>query len=118
AVLAGFDLVELHSAHGYGLNQWLSGITNRRQDEYGGSQKNRNRLLIEIVTAIRAQFPNLLLSVRIPGQDFIEGGLTPEEGVDLSMQLESAGVSLINVSSGIGGWRRPGGRHGEGYLVP
>lgn len=117
AVLAGFDLIEIHSAHGYGLNQWLSPLTNQRTDHFGGSLENRSRLLFEILSEIRSQFPALLISVRIPGQDFLEGGLTLVETVKLAQQLESVGVDLIHVSSGIGGWKRPRDRSGEGYLV-
>lgn len=117
AVHAGFDLLELHSAHGYGLNQWISPITNTRDDEYGGDFTGRLRLLIEIVTAIRSAHPSLLLSVRMPGQDFLPGGLTKDDAVAIAGALELAGVDLIHVSSGIGGWRRPAPRIGEGYLV-
>jgi NADPH2 dehydrogenase len=117
AVAAGFDWVELHSAHGYGLNQWLSPLTNRRTDRYGGDREGRSRLLREIVTAIRARYPELLLSVRIPGQDFLPGGLGVADGQALAAALERAGVDAIHVSSGIGGWRRPESRRGQGYLV-
>jgi len=117
AALAGFDLVELHSAHGYGLNQWLSPLTNHRTDGYGGILRNRARLLLETVAAIQATVPNLLISVRMPGQDFLEGGLVLSEMVELAKHLEEAGVSILHVSSGIGGWRRPQDRTGEGYLV-
>jgi NADPH2 dehydrogenase len=117
AVLAGFDLIEIHSAHGYGLNQWLSPLTNQRTDHFGGSFDNRSRLLLEILGEIRLRFPDLLISVRIPGQDFLEGGLTLVETIKLAQQLESVGVDLIHVSSGIGGWKRPRDRSGEGYLV-
>ncbi len=118
AYQAGFDLVELHSAHGYGLNQWLSPLTNKRNDEYGNSFEGRTRLLIEIVQEIRSQLPQLLISVRIPEQDFIPNGWTLDESVALTKCLKSNGVSLVNVSSGIGGWQRPESRQGEGYLVP
>jgi NADPH2 dehydrogenase len=118
AVAAGFDLIELHSAHGYGLNQWLSPITNQRTDDYGGDLNNRMRLLLEIIEAIRARHPRLLISVRMPGQDFIEDGLRPAETVAVAQAIERAGVDIIHVSSGIGGWRRPSSRTGEGYLVP
>ncbi len=117
AVKAGFDLVELHSAHGYGLNQWLSPLTNQRTDGYGNDLKGRMRLLLEIVHEIRARHPGLLISVRMPGQDFLEGGLSNEDAVVIAKCLEGAGVDIINVSSGIGGWRRPAIRAGEGYLV-
>ena len=114
---AGFDLVELHSAHGYGLNQWLSPITNRRTDSYGGTLEKNARLLLETVELIRRHHPGLLISVRMPGQDFLEGGLTPYDAIWIAKELEKAGVDLIDVSSGIGGWRRPRDRTGEGYLV-
>lgn len=117
AVKAKFDLVELHAAHGYGLNQWLSPITNKRTDAYGGSILNNARLLLEIVKDIRYFYPALLLSVRMPGQDFIEGGLTINDSIQIAQLLQEAGVDIINISSGIGGWRRPGERRGEGYLV-
>ena len=117
AVKANFDVVELHAAHGYGLNQWLSPITNKRTDDYGGSVLKNARLLLEIISEIRALHPNLLLSVRMPGQDFIDGGLTIENSIYIAQLLQEAGVSIINISSGIGGWRRPRTRIGEGYLV-
>lgn len=117
AKLAGFDLVEFHAAHGYGLNQWLSPLTNRRDDPYGGSRDRNTRLLLEVVTNARAKHPELLLAVRIPGQDFIDGGIKIEDSVWLAQALEEAGIDVIDVSSGIGGWRRPRERENEGYLV-
>ena len=117
AVAAGFELIELHSAHGYGLNQWLSPITNQRDDEYGGGLNARMRLLLEILNEIRKVHPQLLISVRIPGQDFLEGGLSNADAISIAKHLQNAGVDIINVSSGIGGWRRPAIRVGEGYLV-
>jgi len=117
AIAAGFDLIEIHSAHGYGLNQWLSPLTNRRTDGYGGGLVNRMKLLLEIVRAIRTRHPQLLISVRMPGQDFIEGGLELSDTILIAQALERAGVDLLHVSSGIGGWRRPSSRTGEGYLV-
>lgn len=118
AEMAGFDMVELHSAHGYGLNQWISPITNQRSDEFGGSLGNRLRLITLIIEKIKTESPSLMISVRIPGQDHLEGGLTIEDGILIARHLESIGVDIINVSSGIGGWRRPRERKGEGYLVP
>ncbi len=117
AFQAGFDLVELHSAHGYGLNQWLSPLTNQRLDPYGFHLQGRLRLLKEIIAQIQLKYPPLLLSVRLPGQDFLEGGLRVEEMIRVAQELEKQGVHLIHVSSGIGGWRRPSTRQGEGYLV-
>jgi NADPH2 dehydrogenase len=114
---AGFDIVEIHAAHGYGLNQWLSPITNHRTDFYGGSIENRQRLLLEIIEAIKAETPELLISVRIPGQDHVEKGLSIQDMKSVVIRLEQIGVDLIDVSSGIGGWRRPENRNDEGYLV-
>ncbi|MFL5813387.1 MAG: NADH:flavin oxidoreductase [Bdellovibrionia bacterium] len=114
---AGFDLVELHAAHGYGLNQWLSPLTNHRSDSYGGTLDRRARLLLEIVREVRAEHSDLLLAVRMPGQDFMEGGLRSSEAIWLAQSLERTGIDVIDVSSGIGGWRRPRNRTDEGYLV-
>jgi NADPH2 dehydrogenase len=117
AVHAGFNLIELHAAHGYGLNQWISPITNKREDHFGGALLNRIRLLSEIIQTIKLSFPELLLSVRIPGRDFLEEGISSEDAILIAKHLEFLGVDIINVSSGIGGWRRPRERLGEGYLV-
>ena len=113
---AGFDIVELHAAHGYGLNQWLSPLTNQRSDQYGGAA-GRSRLLLEIVDAIKSATPDLLLAVRLPAQDHLPGGLTVQEMREIVKLLEAHQVDLLDVSSGLGGWRRPQGREGEGYLV-
>jgi NADPH2 dehydrogenase len=117
AFKAEFKIVELHSAHGYGLNQWLSPITNQRNDLYGGNTQNRARLLLEIIREIKVALPGILLSVRIPGMDHFPGGLNSAEMITIVKMLETSGVDIINVSSGIGGWRRPRERTGEGYLV-
>ncbi len=117
AAAAEFDFVELHAAHGYGLNQWLSPLTNKRKDSFGGTIEGRSRLLLRIAEKIRGTYPNILLSVRLPAQDHLDGGLTVDEMAWVVSQLESIGVDLIDVSSGIGGWRRPEGRSGQGYLV-
>lgn len=117
AELAGFDLIEIHAAHGYGMNQWLSPFTNKRADEYGGSLQKSMRLLLEIIQGIKLNHPDLLISIRMPGQDFTEGGLTNRDSIQIAKILEHAGVDILNISSGIGGWRRPQKRIGEGYLV-
>lgn len=114
---SGFDILELHAAHGYGLNQWLSPLTNQRQDIYGGSIENRSRLLVEIVQLVKREVPSLLLAVRLPAQDHVVGGLSTEEMTWVVAKLEELGVDLLDVSSGIGGWRRPAGNNGEGYLI-
>lgn len=117
AVDAGFDLIEFHAAHGYGLNQWLSPLTNKRNDRYGGSYENRSRILCEIISTVRNYYPDMLISVRIPGNDHVDGGLSFKDTKRLASNLEKLGVDIINVSSGIGGWRRPRDKKGEGYLV-
>ncbi len=113
---AGFDFVELHCAHGYGLNQVLSPITNQRDDQYGGSLVNRTRLIVDIVKEIRSKTA-LGIMVRIPGQDLYPEGLTQPDMVKVCQLLIEAGVDIVDVSSGIGGWNRPKDRRGEGYLV-
>lgn len=113
---AGFDIVELHAAHGYGLNQWLSPLTNRRNDAYGGDPEKRARLLLRIFDEIRTK-TDLLMAVRLAAHDHLTGGLSLEESRRLVGQLEARGLQLLDVSSGIGGWKRPQGRDGEGYLV-
>lgn len=114
---AGFDIIELHAAHGYGLNQWISPVTNHRIDVYGGSNENRFRILLEIISEIKEKTPRLKISVRIPGMDHFPGGLTHNDTIELAQLLENKGIDIVNVSSGIGGWRRPRDRNGEGYLV-
>jgi len=118
AAKSGYDVIELHSAHGYGLNQWLSPLTNQRDDGYGGSVQNRSKMLLEIFCKIRTALPNKILGVRIPGEDHFQGGLTQDEMFLVARNLEDLGADFIDVSSGIGGWRRPSKRLGEGYLLP
>jgi NADPH2 dehydrogenase len=117
AVTAGFRLIEFHAAHGYGLNQFLSPLTNRREDIYGQSFEGRTRLLREIIQAVRDNYPDLLISVRMPGQDFFDGGLTISDAIELAKALEKLGINILNVSSGLGGGKRPSTREGEGYLA-
>lgn len=115
---AGYDIIELHAAHGYGLNQWLSPLTNQRLDEYGGSLVNRSKMLFTIFQKIRAALPLKILGVRIPGEDHFPGGLTQDDMIFVSQKLQELGADFVDVSSGIGGWRRPTNRNGEGYLLP
>ncbi len=115
---AGFDVVEIHGAHGYLLHQFLSPVTNRRTDEYGGSFENRIRLLLEVVEAARAAWPaGKPLVVRISATDWIDGGWTPAESTDLARILAGRGVDLIDVSTG---GLDPAQRItvGPGYQVP
>ncbi len=116
---AGFAVIELHAAHGYFFNQWLSPITNQRLDGHGESLAGRSALLVGLVARLRSVLrPDTVISVRFPGQDRLPGGLTLEDGVWLAQALEAVGVGLLNVSSGLGGWRRGREQRGEGYLVP
>lgn len=101
ALKAGFDIVEIHAAHGYLLHEFLSPLANRRSDGYGGSFANRTRLLIEVAQAVRAEWPaHLPLFVRISATDWAEGGWTADESVALARLLRELGVDLVDVSSG------------------
>jgi len=101
AAEAGFDAVEVHAAHGYLLHQFLSPLSNRRTDGYGGSLDNRARLLLEVVTAVRAAWPEERpLLVRLSATDWSPGGLTPEEVGEVARRLGPLGVDLVDVSSG------------------
>ena len=98
---AGFDLIEVHAAHGYLLNQFLSPVANRRDDAYGGSRENRMRFPLEVVAAVRAVWPQEKpLFVRLSVTDAIEGGWTPEDSVVLAGELKRLGVDVIDCSSG------------------
>jgi 2,4-dienoyl-CoA reductase-like NADH-dependent reductase (Old Yellow Enzyme family) len=98
---AGFRWLELHAAHGYLLHSFLSPLSNRRIDEYGGSFENRIRLLLETASDVREVWPESLpLAVRVSATDWIEGGWTPRETVELSRHLKRAGVDLVDCSSG------------------
>ncbi len=101
ALEAGFDLVELHFAHGYLLASFLSPLTNRRADEYGGSLANRARFPLEVFDAVRAAWPAAKpISVRISATDWAEGGVTPEEAVELAKLLKAHGGDIVDVSAG------------------
>lgn len=101
ALEAGYDIIEIHAAHGYLIHQFLSPLSNHRKDEYGGSFENRIRLLTEIVKSVRKVWPaHLPLFVRISVTDWKEGGWNPEEATILSAILKEEGVDLIDCSSG------------------
>ncbi|WP_073105985.1 NADH:flavin oxidoreductase/NADH oxidase [Hymenobacter daecheongensis] len=101
ALAAGFQVVEIHAAHGYLLHEFLSPLSNQRIDAYGGSFENRSRLLLEVVAATRAVWPaELPLLVRISATDWTEGGWTDDDSVALARLLKSNGVDLIDCSSG------------------
>ncbi len=98
---ACYKVLELHAAHGYLLHQFLSPLCNKRDDEYGGSFKNRIRFLLEVLEAVQQEWPNdLPLFVRISGTDWAEGGWNEDESVALAKILKEKGVDLIDCSSG------------------
>ncbi|BBV01987.1 NADH:flavin oxidoreductase/NADH oxidase [Providencia hangzhouensis] len=98
---AGFDVIEIHAAHGYILHEFLSPVSNLRQDEYGGCFKNRTRLLINIFHEMReAISPNVAIGVRISATDWLESGWSVPESIELTELLEDLGCDYIHVSSG------------------
>jgi 2,4-dienoyl-CoA reductase-like NADH-dependent reductase (Old Yellow Enzyme family) len=99
---AGFDLIEIHAGHGYLFSQFLSPITNRRDDDYGGSLENRMRLLLEVFEAIRARWPqDKPIGARISATDWVDGeGFTPDEAVILAKALKDCGLDYLDVSGG------------------
>jgi 2,4-dienoyl-CoA reductase-like NADH-dependent reductase (Old Yellow Enzyme family) len=101
AEAAGFDLLEIHAAHGYLLHEFLSPLSNQRDDDYGGSFDNRVRLLLEVAAAVRRAWPeHLPLSVRISATDWVEGGWSIDDSVQLARLLRNLGVDIIDCSSG------------------
>jgi len=101
ALAAGFQLVELHGAHGYLLHEFLSPISNTRTDEYGGSFENRARFVLQVVDAVREVWPdNLPLFMRLSATDWTEGGWDIEQSIELSRILGTHGVDLVDASSG------------------
>lgn len=101
ALKAGFQVLEIHAAHGYLLHQFLSPLSNHRDDQYGGSLENRMRLVLEVAGRLRTLMPDdLPLFVRISATDWIAGGWDIEQSIELAKQLKAAGVDLIDVSSG------------------
>jgi len=100
---AGFDGIQIHAAHGYLLNQFLSPFFNKRKDNYGGSIENRVRLILEILRAIRTELgKQFAVFIKLNSEDFIEGGFTQGEMVQVSAMLESAGIDAIELSGGTG----------------
>jgi 2,4-dienoyl-CoA reductase-like NADH-dependent reductase (Old Yellow Enzyme family) len=118
ALTAGFEVIEIHGAHGYLLHEFLSPLSNQRTDEYGGSFENRIRAIREVTEAIRKVWPERLpLFVRISATDYHPDGWTLEQSVELSRILKHLGVDLVDTSSGglIAGVKIP---VGPGYQVP
>lgn len=119
AVEAGYDVVEVHAAHGYLLHQFLSPDSNRREDGYGGSFENRTRVVREVVEAVRAAVPqDVVVLVRVSATDWVEpAGWTADDTVRLAADLAPLGVDMVHVSTGgnLPGVRIPSG---PGYQVP
>jgi 2,4-dienoyl-CoA reductase-like NADH-dependent reductase (Old Yellow Enzyme family) len=118
ALAAGFRVLEIHAAHGYLLHQFLSPLSNQRQDRYGGSLENRMRFLLRVVERLRGLMPeDLPLFVRISATDWVDGGWDIEQSIVLARNLAAASVDLIDVSSGgtVPGVSIP---VAEGYQVP
>ena len=115
---AGFRVIEIHAAHGYLIQEFLSPLSNQRRDAYGGSFENRIRVLREIVSAVRGVWPERApLFVRISASDWIEGGWDIQQSVELARQLKELGADLIDCSSG---GNVPGAEIpvGPGYQTP
>jgi len=118
SLAAGFDVIELHAAHGYLLHSFLSPLCNQRSDEYGGSFDNRIRLLLEVTATVRAAWPeHLPLFVRVSATDWVEGGWDLPQSVELARRLGPLGVDLVDCSSGgaVPGAKIPAA---PGYQVP
>ena len=101
AVRIGFDLIELHLAHGYLLHSFVSPLSNKRNDQWGGSLEGRMRFPVEVARAVRAVVPSgIPLGARITGTDWLEGGLTGDDAVALTKALKGVGLNFVDVSSG------------------
>jgi 2,4-dienoyl-CoA reductase-like NADH-dependent reductase (Old Yellow Enzyme family) len=98
---AGFDYVEIHGAHGYLLHEFLSPLSNRREDEYGGPLENRMRLIVDIARALRDALPvRMMVGARLSVSDWVEGGFAPDEAVEVARALKAEGVAYVCCSSG------------------
>jgi 2,4-dienoyl-CoA reductase-like NADH-dependent reductase (Old Yellow Enzyme family) len=118
ALQAGFDVVEIHGAHGYLIHEFLSPFSNHRQDEYGGSFENRTRIAGEVVKAVREAWPeNQPLFLRISSTDWEQGGWDPAQSVELARQVKTMGVDLVDCSSG-GNLPRAAIPAGPGFQTP
>lgn len=118
ALAAGFQVIELHMAHGYLLHEFLSPLVNRRKDDYGGSLENRLRFPLRVARAMRVEWPvELPLFVRISATDWVEGGWDIDQSVVLARRLKEIGVDLIDCSSGFAVPNEPV-PFGPGFQVP
>ena len=118
AVEAGFDGVEIHGAHGFLLSEFLSPITNKRRDEFGGPLENRMRFPLMVVEEVRRVVGNKLLLYRMGVTDAMEGGFTVEEAEVFAAKLVEKGVDIIDISGGLCGSELPGTAGVQGYFVP
>jgi NADPH2 dehydrogenase len=116
ARVAGFDVVEIHGAHGYLVNEFLSPLTNQRGDGYGGSLQNRLRFPLEVVAAVREVWGSRPLFTRVSATDFAEGGIDLPQMLEIARELKAAGVDVIDVSSGGTTPHQPAAW--RGYQVP
>jgi 2,4-dienoyl-CoA reductase-like NADH-dependent reductase (Old Yellow Enzyme family) len=110
AIIAGFDVIEIHAPHGYLEHEFLSPLTNKRTDMYGGEWRNRKRFLNEVMEQVRYACPGLAVGVRISNQEYMEGGLTCDEMIDVAQDLEARGADYISLSAG-------GGYEESGHLI-
>jgi 2,4-dienoyl-CoA reductase-like NADH-dependent reductase (Old Yellow Enzyme family) len=118
ALAAGFQLMEIHGAHGYLLQSFLSPLSNQRTDDYGGSFENRTRLLREVVVGVREVWPaELPLLLRISCTDWMEGGWGPQDSIDLARMVGPLGVDLLDCSAG-GGHPAASPPVGSGFQTP
>ncbi|MDB6094153.1 MAG: NADH:flavin oxidoreductase/NADH oxidase [Verrucomicrobia bacterium] len=118
SLMAGYEWVEIHAAHGYLAHEFLSPLSNHRTDSYGGSFENRIRFLLETTKAVRAVWPDALpFTVRLSCTDWVEGGWDIDQSVELSRRLKAEGVDLVDCSSG-GGVAQAKIPLGPGYQVP
>ncbi len=118
AALAGFDWLELHCAHGYLLSSFISPLTNQRDDAYGGSLDNRLRYPLQVFAAVRAAWPaDKPISVRISAHDWVEGGIAPNDAVQIAKAFKAAGADMIDCSSGqVSAAQKP--TYGRMYQTP
>ncbi len=111
ALISGFDAIEIHAPHGYLEHQFLSPVSNKRTDMYGGEWRNRKRFLCEVMEQVRYACPNAPVGVRISAEEHFEGGLTREEMADLACDLQARGADFISLSDG-------GGYEELNHLIP
>jgi 2,4-dienoyl-CoA reductase-like NADH-dependent reductase (Old Yellow Enzyme family) len=115
---AGFDAIEIHGAHGFLFTQFLSSLTNKREDEYGGSLENRVRFSVRVIRRIKKELgSNYPILYRLGAEDMLQGGLTLDEGIRAAKMIVDAGADIIDVSGGLVGWFHPENK-GPGFFVP